>query len=126
MNDKIKIARNQDAQIEIVKAAMYSFTGNMIYRKWNKKDKRFERKRYQIIPIDCGITSAGNPVLYAEDYRDNKQIKMFIITQIEKFQVNKRKVRPAFPIKLDNIRKMFKNVKDEDLKNEKDNNENSF
>ena len=126
MNDKIIIARNQDAQIEIIKAAMNSCTGNMIYRKWNKKDKRFERKRYQIIPIDCGITSAGNPVLYAEDYRDNKQIKMFITTQIERFQTNKRKVRPAFPIKLDNIRKMFRRIKDEDLINEENNNENSF
>ena len=126
MNDKIKIARNQDAQVEIVKAAMNSVTGNMIYRKWNKKEKRFERKRYEIIPIDCGISSAGNSILYAEDYRDNKQIKMFIINQIERFQVNKRKVRPAFPIKLNNIRKMFNNVKDKDLKNEQNSNENSF
>jgi adenine specific DNA methylase Mod len=57
----------------------------MIYRKWDKTQKRFVRKRYEIIPIDCGVSSAGNPVLYAEDYRDNKQIKMFIIKQIEKF-----------------------------------------
>ena len=126
MNDNIKIARNQDAQTAIVKAAMYSCTGSMIYRKWNKKEKRFERKRYEIIPIDCGLSSAGNPVLYAEDYRDNKQIKMFIITQIERFQANKRKVHPAFPIKLNNIRKMFKNVKDQDLKDEENSNENSF
>lgn len=118
----IKIAKNQDAKIAIIRAAMYSFTGNMIYRKWDKTSKRFIKKRYEIIPIDCGITSAGNKVLYAEDYRDNKQIKMFIINQIEKFQVNKRKVKPAFPIKLKNIRKMFNNIKDQDLSNEKYNN----
>lgn len=126
MENKIKIARNEEAQVAIVQAAMYSLTGNMIYRKWDKQSKRFIRKRYEIIPIDCGISSAGNSILYAEDYRDNKQIKMFIINQIERFQVGKRKVRPAFPIKLNNIRKMFNNVKDEDLINEQNSNENSF
>lgn len=122
----IKIAKNQDAKIAIIRSAMYSFTGNMIYRKWDKTSKRFIKKRYEIIPIDCGITSAGNSVLYAEDYRDNKQIKMFIINQIEKFQVNKRKVKPAFPIKLKNIRKMFNIVKNQDFNNEEDNNESGF
>lgn len=126
MENKIKIARNEEAQTAIVQAAMYSLTGSMIYRKWDKQSKRFVRKRYEIIPIDCGMSSAGNSILYAEDYRDNKQIKMFIINQIEKFQVSKRKVRPAFPIKLNNIRKMFNNVKDKDLINEQNNNENSF
>jgi hypothetical protein len=60
-----KIARNNDAKENIVKSAMYTVTRTMIYRKWNKKDKRFERKRYEIIPIDCGVSSAGNKVLYA-------------------------------------------------------------
>lgn len=106
---------NNDSQINIIKAAMDSLTGNMIYRKWNRKEKRFQKKRYQVIPIDAGISKAGNPVLYAQDYRDNKQIKMFIITQIDEFEQTKRKARPAFPIQIDNLRRMFKRVKDEDL-----------
>lgn len=112
---RIKNAKNQDAKTNIVKAAMYSFTGIMIYRKWNKKQKRFERKRYQIIPIDCGISRANNKVLYAEDYRDNKQIKMFIIKQIENFQETKRKVKPSFPIKLDNLKRMFGEITQEEV-----------
>ena len=105
-----------NSEINLIKAAMNSVTGNMIYRKWNRTQKRFQKKRYQVIPIDAGISKAGNPVLYAQDYRDNKQIKMFIINQIDKFEFTKRKAKPAFPIQIDNLRKMFRRVTDEDLK----------
>lgn len=111
---------NINTEINIIKAAADSKTGDMIYRKWNRIERRFQKKRYQIIPIDAGISKAGNPVLYAQDYRDNKQIKMFIITQIERFQETKRKAKPAFPIQIENLRRMFNHVKDEDLVNEED------
>jgi hypothetical protein len=44
---------------------MYSFVGVMIYRKWVPSIKKYVRKRYKIIPIDCGFTSKHNAVLFA-------------------------------------------------------------
>lgn len=105
--NKLKTARNDESKQNIVKAAMYSFVGVMIYRKWVPSSKKYVRKRYKIIPIDCGFTSKHNAVLFAQDYEDNKQIKQFIINQIQKFQSLKQKIHPLFPIQVENIKRML-------------------
>ena len=105
--DRIRTARNGDAKQQIVYAAQYSFVGEMIYRKMNRNGKGFTRKRYKVIPIDCGVTTLGNNVLFAQDYSDNKQVKMFIINQIERFEPTLRKAKPAFPIRVDRIKEFF-------------------
>ena len=101
------IAGNADAREEILKCAMYSYCGRIIYRKWDRKEHRFVRRSHVVIPIDCGVTTRGNEVLFAEDVQDNMQVKQFIIRQILDFKNLKEKRRTAFPIKLDNIRRML-------------------
>ena len=63
--------------------------------------------RYEVIPIDCGVTSRGNFVLYAQDYNEGNQIKMFIVKQIMRFEKTKRKVRPSFPIQVKKLETGF-------------------
>ena len=77
----------------LIECASYSMTGNMIYRKWIKEEKRFRKKHYEVIPLDVGVSKRGNRVLYCEDYRQ-KKTKMFIIKQILSFEPTKRKVKP--------------------------------
>lgn len=113
----LRIARNIDVKYDILKCAMYSYTGIMIYRKWNESEKRYIRGRYEVIPIDCGISSVGNKIMYAQDYRDHNMTKMFIIDQIERFQSTGRKIRTLFPIKLDKIKRMFR-IDEQDVKQE--------
>ena len=101
------IASNADAREEILKCAMYSYCGRIIYRKWDKKERRFVRRSHVVVPIDCGVTSRGNEVLFAEDVQENMQVKQFIIRQILDFENLKEKRKTAFPIKLDNIKRML-------------------
>lgn len=108
----IKTASTPQIKQEIFNAAKNSFTGEMKYSKKNEKGKIIQKKRYVVVPIDCGYTRRNNAVLFALDYRDNKQIKQFIINQIEQFKIIKRQVTPPFPIQLENIKKMF-NIKED-------------
>lgn len=105
---KLIIARNEDAINEIIKSAMNSFVGQMIYRKWDKSTKNFERKRYKVIPLDCGKSKRNNDVLYVQDYSDGKRTKMFLLKQIEKFQCTQRKSKPYFPIKVQKLKSFLK------------------
>ena len=100
-------ASNATAKEGILKAAMYSYCGRIIYRKWNRKEKRFIRRTHVVVPIDCGFTSKGNAVLFAEDVKEHMQLKQFIISQILDFENLKEKRKTAYPIQLDNIKRMF-------------------
>lgn len=106
-NQRYIIAKNSDAKEEILKCAMYSYCGRIIYRKWDKKQKKFVKRSHVVVPIDCGVTSRGNEVLFAEDVEQHMQVKQFIIKQILSFENYKQKVKTVFPIKLDNIKRMF-------------------
>lgn len=106
-NAKTIVAKNSDAMKTIVECAMNSWAGRLVYRKWNGKDKKFIRKSYVVVPIDCGVTSRGNNVMYAEDVNQNMQVKMFILKQIASFENLKEKHKTAFPIKVDNIKRML-------------------
>lgn len=106
-NAKSIVAKNYDAKKTIVECAMNSWAGRLVYRKWDAKTKKFIRNSYVVIPIDCGVTSRGNNVIYVEDVDQNLQVKMFIIKQIVSFENLKEKHKTAFPIKVDNIKKMF-------------------
>ena len=114
-NRNIK-ASNAGAREEIIKCAMYSYCGRIIYRKWSKKERRFILRSHVVVPIDCGVTSRGNEVLFAEDVKENMQVKQFIIRQILDFENLKEKRKTTFPIKLDNIRRMLgiRNVNEEE------------
>jgi len=100
-------AKISDAREEILKCAMYSYCGRIIYRKWDRKQKRYVKRSHVVVPIDCGVTSKGNQVLFAEDVEQHMQVKQFIIKQILSFENLKEKRKTAFPIKLDRIKRMF-------------------
>lgn len=103
----IRIARNKDALGVILDAARYSCTGQMIYRKWSQSERKYVFHRYEVIPIDCGVTSRGNFVMYAQDYNNGNQIKMFIVKQIIRFKKTNRRVKPSFPIQLKRLETGF-------------------
>ncbi len=113
------VASNAHAKTEILKCAMYSYYGTIIYRKWDKKQKRYVRRSHVVVPVDCGTTSKGNEVLFAEDLEDHMQVKQFIIDQILDFFCNdkKKKRKTVFPIRLDNIKK-YLGVDERQVKNE--------
>ena len=101
------IANNATAKEEILQAAMYSYCGRIIYQKWSEKEHRFILRSHVVVPIDCGVTSRGNEVLYAEDVDEGMQLKQFIIKQIRDFKNLKEKQHTAYPVQLDNIKRMF-------------------
>ena len=100
-------AANANALEEILRAAMYSCSGRIIYDKWNRKDRRFEKRSHVVVPIDCGVTSRKNPVLYAVDVEDGMQLKAFIIRQIRDFKNYHEKVKVGVGIQVDNIKAAF-------------------
>lgn len=67
---------------------------------------RYHGHEYEVVPLSTGTTRRGNEVLYAETY-DTGETWMFIIDQIEDFRPQKRPVTPAFPIRLDMLKRRF-------------------
>ena len=108
MEDKrIITAKNASIKDEILKCAMYSYKGKIVYRKWNKKRKKYELRSHVVVPIDCGVTVKKNEVLFAQDVEEHMQLKQFIIKQILSFTCLNKKQKPTVDIQLDNIKRMF-------------------
>ena len=117
MSTRIRIARNNDALEGILEAARYSCTGHLVYRKWSQSERRHVFSRYEVIPLDCGYTSRGSFVLYAQDYGDGNQVKQFIVKQIVRFEKTNRRIRPSFAIQVKRLEQGFGlsfEVEDED------------
>lgn len=96
-------------------AATNSFLGQMRYDKWDKYQKRYVTGRYKVVPLDFGINSTGNKILYASDYQDHNQVKMFVVERIREFVSTKRRMRTYFPIKIDNLRRYFGELKEDNI-----------
>lgn len=108
--DRIRTAADASVFEGILNAAMYSCTGFMIYRKWSRSEKKFVKKSYEVIPLDCGISRYDGKtiMLYAQDVKSsNKQVKMFKLNQIERFDKLKRRLRPSFEIQVKHMREIF-------------------
>ena len=103
-------ATNATAKEEILKAAMYSYSGRIIYDKWNEKTKKFDKRSHVVVPIDCGVTVKNNPVLYAIDI-DEGQLKAFLIKKIRNFDnyYEKHSINNRVPYekRMDNIKKFL-------------------
>lgn len=97
---RIRVAANGEALKGIYDAAKESCTGKMIYRKWSREENRMVQREYEVVPLDCGYTSQGNFVLYAQDYRNGNQVKQFVVEQIMSFEKTKRRVKPSFEIQV--------------------------
>ncbi len=107
MSTRIRIAGNEDALMGILEAARYSCTGHLVYRKWSQSERRHVFSRYEVVPLDCGYTSRGNFVLYAQDYGDGNQVKQFIVKQIVRFEKSNRRIRPSFAIQVRKLEQGF-------------------
>lgn len=91
----------------ILISAMDSVTGIM----------RYHGHEYEVVPLSYGFTKRGNEVLYAEVYQTG-ETWMFLIGQIEDFRPQKRPVTPAFPIKLDQLKRKFMRDADQQALND--------
>ena len=84
-------------RLSIREAALRSCTCVILYHKVTTD----EINKYEVIPIEWKYkkTKRGmRKVLYAEDYRDQKQIKMFVGRNIMRAAPTNRRVRPMYPI----------------------------
>lgn len=104
-------ARNADAKEAILKCAMYSYCGRIIYDKWVEKERRFVRRTHVVVPIDAKVITRKDgverKVLYTVDVEEHNQTKMFIVDQIRNFECYYEKRKVGWDIKLDNIRNVF-------------------
>ena len=87
----------RNSRLSIREAALRSCTCVILYHKVTTD----EINKYEVIPIEWKYkkTKRGmRKVLYAEDYRDKKQIKMFVGRNIMRAAPTNRRVRPLYPI----------------------------
>ena len=87
----------RNSRLSIREAALRSCTCVILYHKVTTD----EINKYEIIPIEWKYkkTKRGmRKVLYAEDYRDEKRIKMFVGRNIMRAAPTNRRVRSVYPI----------------------------
>ena len=101
---KMVVAARDDAMLGIYEGARDSVVCRMVYRKWNRQERRSEKVVRYVVPLSFGVTSLGNEVLYVMDYRNHKQTKRFLVDDIEAFVPTKMKTRPPFEIQVKQIK----------------------
>lgn len=105
------MASNAGARLEIVRSAMYSYCGRIIYRKWNRKDRKYEPVSHVVVPIDAKVVERKDGLrrnfLYVVDVKEHNQVKSLIVEQIMNFKCHNEKVKVSWDIKLDNIRNVL-------------------
>lgn len=87
----------RNSRLSIRESALRSCTCVILYKKVTTN----EINKYEVIPIEWKYkkTKKGmRKVLYAEDYRDKKQIKMFVGRNIMRAAPTNRRVRSLYPI----------------------------
>ena len=114
-------ASNASARAEIVRSAMYSYCGRIMYRKWNGGERKYEPVTHVVVPIDAKVFRRKDGVernfLYVVDIEEHNQVKSLIVEQIMNFKCRNEKVKVAWDIQLDNIRNVLgvpKNAIDEE------------
>lgn len=101
---KMVVADRKDAMLGIYEGARDSVVCRLIYRKWNRSERRSEKVTRFVVPLSFGVTSLGNTVLYAMDYKNHKQTKRFLVDDIESFEPTRMKTRTPFEIQVKQIK----------------------
>lgn len=89
----------RNSRLAIRQGALRGVTIVILY----KKVTTGQVKRYQIIPISYRyrkLKQGRRKVLFAQDYRDNKQIKYFLLKSIYKVALTDRKVKPNWQVEI--------------------------